>query len=152
MPETRRTFLAWSLHGLALASPAAAWAQDACRNRGSLDVLYCDNDGDLVADAPTDPAKLRNPSTLVFTYTPVEDPAVYENILRPFLDHLGKVTGKKIAVKEGPRRPGDPPELVAAADAVRAGLGWTPKYAELRPIIETAWKWHKAHPRGYADR
>lgn len=74
--------------------PAAA--QDACKSRGTLDTLYCDEDNDLVADAPKDPAKLKNPSTLVFTYTPVEDPAVYENILKPFIDHLSKVTGKRV--------------------------------------------------------
>ncbi|MGB3720156.1 MAG: phosphate/phosphite/phosphonate ABC transporter substrate-binding protein [Hyphomicrobiaceae bacterium] len=71
-------------------------AQDDCKSRGTLDVLYCDEDGDLVADPPKDPSKFRNPSTLVFTYTPVEDPAVYENILKPFTDHLAKVTGKRV--------------------------------------------------------
>jgi UDP-glucose-4-epimerase GalE len=62
------------------------------------------------------------------------------------------VTGKPIAVKEGPRRPGDPPALVAAADRARQVLGWEPRYAELRPIVETAWNWHRSHPRGYGDR
>ncbi|HEX5269588.1 MAG TPA: UDP-glucose 4-epimerase GalE [Gemmataceae bacterium] len=62
------------------------------------------------------------------------------------------VTGKSIAVKEGPRRPGDPPALVAAADRAREVLGWTPRYAELRPIVETAWNWQRTHPRGYGDR
>ena len=59
------------------------------------------------------------------------------------------VTGKAIAVKEGPRRPGDPPALVAAADTIRRELGWTPQYAELRPIVESAWNWHKKNPNGY---
>ena len=71
-------------------------AQDACKARGTLDARYCDEDGDLVADAPKDKSKLRDPSTLVFTYTPVEDPAVYANILKPFIDHLSKVTGKRV--------------------------------------------------------
>jgi UDP-glucose-4-epimerase GalE len=62
-----------------------------------------------------------------------------------------EVTGKKIAVKEGPRRPGDPPALVAAADKARHELGWQPRYTELREIVETAWKWHWTHPRGYDD-
>ena len=52
-------------------------------------------------------------------------------------------------MKEGPRRPGDPPALVAAADKIRRELGWPPRYTELRPIVETAWNWHKAHPSGY---
>ena len=62
-----------------------------------------------------------------------------------------EVTGKRIAVKEGPRRAGDPPELVAASDKVRRELGWSPRYTELRPIVETAWNWHKNHPDGYGD-
>ncbi len=74
---------------------ATAGAQE-CKSRGNLDALYCDENGDLVADTPKDKGKWKNPGTLVFTYTPVEDPAVYENIFKPFLDHLGKVTGKKI--------------------------------------------------------
>jgi UDP-glucose 4-epimerase len=60
-----------------------------------------------------------------------------------------EITGKKIAVKEGPRRPGDPPALVAASDKIRKELGWEPRYTDLRPIIETAWNWHKTHPNGY---
>jgi len=60
------------------------------------------------------------------------------------------VTGKPIAVVEAPRRPGDPPILVAAADKIRTRLGWSPKYPELRPIVESAWRWHRTHPNGYA--
>ncbi len=74
----------------------AAFAQDSCTNRGDLDALYCDNNKDLLADAPTDKSKWKNPSTLIFTYTPVEDPAKYENIFKPFTDHLGQCTGKKV--------------------------------------------------------
>ena len=53
-----------------------------------------------------------------------------------------EVTGKRVIVKEGPRRPGDPPVLVASSAKVQRELGWRPQYTELRPIIETAWKWH----------
>ena len=49
-----------------------------------------------MADTPTDPAKLKTPSTLVFTYTPVEDPAVYEDIFKPFTKHLSECTGKRV--------------------------------------------------------
>lgn len=80
----------------AFAFSATASAQDACKNRGDLDPMYCDDDANLVADTPKDPKKLKNPSTLVFTYTPVEDPAVYENVFRPFTDHLAKCTGKRV--------------------------------------------------------
>jgi UDP-glucose-4-epimerase GalE len=63
-----------------------------------------------------------------------------------------EVTGRKIAVKEGPRRAGDPPVLVAAATRATRELGWQPHYRELRPIIETAWNWHRNHPQGYGDK
>jgi phosphonate transport system substrate-binding protein len=73
-----------------------ASAQEACPSRGQLDDMYCDRDGDLVADLPTDPAKLKDPSTLVWAYTPVEDPAIYANVFKPFTDHLSQCTGKKL--------------------------------------------------------
>jgi phosphonate transport system substrate-binding protein len=76
------------------AVPAAA--QDACANRGQLDTMYCDANRDLVADAPTDPAKWRDPSALVWAYTPVEDPAVYANVFKPLTDHLSRCTGKRM--------------------------------------------------------
>lgn len=73
-----------------------AVAQDACKNRGQLDQNYCDEDRDLVADVPTDVAKQKDPSTLVFAYTPLEDPAVYQNLMKPFTDYLGTCTAKKV--------------------------------------------------------
>lgn len=81
-------------------APAAlaprAMAQDACPSRGQLDASYCDADGDLVADLPRDPARQRDPSTLVFAYTPVEDPAIYADLLKPFVEYLGSCTGKRV--------------------------------------------------------
>lgn len=74
---------------------SSAVAQDACPNRGQLDTPYCDANRDLVADVPTDRAKQRDPSTLVWAYTPVEDPAVYANIFKPFTEHLEKCVGKR---------------------------------------------------------
>lgn len=67
-----------------------------CTNRGVLDDKFCDVNNDLVADSPTDPSKLRDPSTLVFTYTPVEDPAVYKDAFADFTNHLSDITGKKV--------------------------------------------------------
>jgi phosphonate transport system substrate-binding protein len=58
--------------------------------------MYCDANKDLVADLPTDQKKWKNPSTIVFTYTPVEDPAVYENIFKPFTTHLAQCLDKKV--------------------------------------------------------
>ncbi len=64
--------------------------------RGTLDKRFCDRDGDLVADAPTDSKKWLAPETLIFAYTPVEDPAVYKEAWSDFLTHMEKVTGKKV--------------------------------------------------------
>jgi phosphonate transport system substrate-binding protein len=81
---------------LGVASFAALAQADDCKNRGQLDMLYCDENKDLVADTPKDSKRWKNPSTLVFTYTPVEDPAVYESIFKPFTDYLAKCTAKKV--------------------------------------------------------
>lgn len=61
-----------------------------------LDSRFQDNDGDLIADIPTDASALVDPSTLIFAYTPVEDPAVYAEVWRPFLEHMEAVTGRNV--------------------------------------------------------
>jgi UDP-glucose-4-epimerase GalE len=71
--------------------------------------------------------------------------------VREVIRVVEQLTGKKVPVKEGPRRPGDPPELVAASEKAQRELGWRPRYTDLGPIIETAWNWHRHHPRGYGD-
>lgn len=81
---------------LAVSFAAPASAQDTCSHRGQLDTLYCDDNNDLVADAPKDAKRWRDPSALVWAYTPVEDPAVYANIFKPFTDHLQTCTGKRV--------------------------------------------------------
>ena len=80
----------------AFSTAVPAYAADACKNRGELDAMYCDSNNDMVADTPSDPKKLKNPSTIVFTYTPVEDPAVYESIFKPFTTHLSSCLNKKV--------------------------------------------------------
>jgi UDP-glucose 4-epimerase len=70
--------------------------------------------------------------------------------VREVIDVCREVTGHPIPEVVGPRRPGDPPELVADAREAARVLGWTPQYQTLRPIVETAWNWHRQHPRGYA--
>jgi phosphonate transport system substrate-binding protein len=78
-----------SAAGLALlAAPALA--------EFALDSRYTDADGDLIADIPTDPAQWVDPETLIFAYTPVEDPAVYAEAWSDFLAHLEEVTGKPV--------------------------------------------------------
>jgi UDP-glucose 4-epimerase len=61
-----------------------------------------------------------------------------------------RVTGNEITAREEPRRAGDPPQLVAAADRAREELGWAPKHG-LDRMIADAWAWYQAHPDGYAD-
>lgn len=55
------------------------------------------------------------------------------------------VTGVDIGYRVGPRRAGDPPSLVGDAAKARSILGWSPRYTELRPIVETAWRYLNAH-------
>ena len=69
--------------------------------------------------------------------------------VREVIRTVEEVTGKKVTVKEGPRRPGDPPALVASSDKIQKELGWQPRYRDLRGIVETAWNWHRTHPRGF---
>ena len=61
-----------------------------------LDPRFTDNDGDLIADIPTDESEWVDPDTLIFAYTPVEDPAVYAEVWAGFLEHMEEVTGKPV--------------------------------------------------------
>jgi UDP-glucose 4-epimerase len=70
--------------------------------------------------------------------------------VREVISAAARVTGRKIAFTESPRRPGDPPVLVADSEKIRRELGWTPKYTSLEEIVQTAWSWHVANPNGYA--
>ncbi|TDO93938.1 phosphonate transport system substrate-binding protein [Halanaerobium saccharolyticum] len=65
-------------------------------NFGDLGEEFVDYDGDLVADLPADESKWINPDTLIFSYTPVEEPSVYKKAWSDFLDHLAEVTGKEV--------------------------------------------------------
>ncbi|WP_163578050.1 phosphate/phosphite/phosphonate ABC transporter substrate-binding protein [Halomonas faecis] len=84
-----------SLCSLTLLLSSAAMAQEDCP-RGDLDDIYCDRDGDLVADQPADESQWVDPDTLIFAYTPVEDPAIYADIWQPFIDHLEEVTERDV--------------------------------------------------------
>ena len=68
------------------------------------------------------------------------------------IETIKKVTGKKVASVDSPRRPGDPARLVASSEKIREELGWIPKYSDLETIVETAYQWHKKHPKGYNDK
>ncbi len=78
---------------LVQAAPASAQAD--CP-RGDLDERYCDRNDDLVADAPTDPSQWVDPDTLIFAFAPSRDPAVLREAWADFLEHMEKVTGKKV--------------------------------------------------------
>ena len=71
--------------------------------------------------------------------------------VRQVIETCEQVTGTKIPAVEKPRRPGDPPKLVAAATKAINELGWKPQFPKLVDIVSTAWAWHKKHPNGYAD-
>ena len=71
--------------------------------------------------------------------------------VREVIEAARAVTGKKIAVVEKPRRPGDPPRLIASSEKIRRELGWVPQFQSLPKILESAWQWHQKFPRGYED-
>lgn len=64
----------------------------------------------------------------------------------------GSVVGHAIPAVDAPRRAGDPATLVASSQKAKQLLGWTPRYTDIESIIETAWKWHSTHPKGFEDR
>ena len=71
--------------------------------------------------------------------------------VKEVIDACRAVTGKEIKAVEKARRPGDPPRLIAASDRIHSELGWTPRYQNIRAIVESAWAWHVKNPNGYGD-
>jgi len=69
--------------------------------------------------------------------------------VREVVEAVGRIAGRAVPVRVGPRRPGDPPRLVASAARIRSRLGFTPALSELDAIVETALRWRRDHPRGY---
>jgi len=69
--------------------------------------------------------------------------------VREVIEMAREVTGHSIPASEGARRPGDPAVLIASSEKIRRELGWEPRYPNLRDIVESAWRWHTAHPDGY---
>jgi UDP-glucose 4-epimerase len=61
-----------------------------------------------------------------------------------------QVTGNPIPTEEAPRRPGDPPMLVAAGDKIRRELGWKPTKPDIAGMVADAWEFARAHPSGYS--
>ncbi|MEY2573278.1 MAG: UDP-glucose 4-epimerase [Verrucomicrobiota bacterium] len=71
--------------------------------------------------------------------------------VREVVEAARKITGHAIPVVEKPRRPGDPPRLIADSKKAKSALGWRPEFQDLDTIIESAWKWHQKFPNGYGD-
>ena len=69
--------------------------------------------------------------------------------IREVVDSVERLTGRKVKVKIGPRRIGDPASLVASSDRLRSELGWKPRYSDLATIVTSAWEWKRRHPKGY---
>ncbi|WP_312363531.1 phosphate/phosphite/phosphonate ABC transporter substrate-binding protein [Ensifer sp.] len=91
-----RLLLAGIAFACLLLSAVPLAANAACATRADLDERYCDADKDYVADAPVDPAKWRDPQTLVWAYAPIEEPAVYAGLFKDFTTHLGTCLGRQI--------------------------------------------------------
>ena len=72
--------------------------------------------------------------------------------VREVIETVGKISDREILSVDSTRRPGDPARLVASSKKIREELGWAPDFPDLETIVETAWKWHKNHPRGYDDK
>ena len=71
--------------------------------------------------------------------------------VKQVIETARRITGCEIPAEEGPRRAGDPPQLVGDSRKAREVLGWDPRFAELDQIVESAWIWHQSHPNGYKE-
>jgi UDP-glucose 4-epimerase len=69
--------------------------------------------------------------------------------VREIVEAAREVTGHPIPARSAPRRPGDPPALVAAAHKATEELGWKLEHSEIHNVLRTAWNWHRSHPNGY---
>lgn len=91
--------------------------------------------------------KLSEPGTSLFYNLGTGTP----HSVREIIQAVEEVTGLKVPVVEADRRPGDPPALYADSTKAQTELGWTIQFPEVKDIIATAWKWHRAHPDGFDD-
>jgi phosphonate transport system substrate-binding protein len=69
---------------------------DTCKSRGDLDAIFCDANGDMTADVPTDEKRWKNPQSLLLTYSPQEDPATYEKMWSPYVSHMKTCTKRNV--------------------------------------------------------
>ncbi len=92
--------------------------------------------------------KLEKPGTALFYNLGTGKPVSVLEVIRT----VEEVSGLKVPFEDAPRRAGDPPALYADPRKARKELSWEVKHPDIRGIIETAWKWHKSHPHGYAKQ
>jgi UDP-glucose 4-epimerase len=71
--------------------------------------------------------------------------------VQEIIEACRKITGRKIDTIEKPRRPGDPPRLIASSEKIKKELGWQPQFQSLGAIIKSAWAWHQKFPHGYDE-
>jgi UDP-glucose 4-epimerase len=71
--------------------------------------------------------------------------------VREVIAAANEVTGIEIPTEDAPRRPGDPPQLVAAGDRIRSELGWKPEKPSIAGMVADAWEFARAHPDGYSE-
>lgn len=132
-----------------LFSTVSAFAAEDCP-RGDLDKGYCDRDGDMLADLPADKDEWLDPSTIIFSYTPVEDPAVWAGIWDRFLQHFRDVVGRKVVFFQVQN-------YAAQLEALRAGrlhvagvnAGSTPIAVNCAGFVPVAQMATPAGPWGY---
>lgn len=90
-----KTWITLAVAWLALTTVSHAYAADAgCKSRGDLDDLYCDENGNLTADAPRDPKALKDPKSILLSYSPQEDPATYEKMWTPYVNYMRQCVGR----------------------------------------------------------
>ncbi len=92
--------------------------------------------------------KLKKPGTQLYYNLGTGTP----NSVREVVAAVEKVSGKKVKVKLAPRRAGDPPALYADNRKALRELGWKIEYDSIESIVDTAWRWHSTHPRGFGDK
>ena len=71
--------------------------------------------------------------------------------VREVINVANEITGRKIPIKIGPRRAGDPAVLIASSEKIKRELGWSPQFQDLRKIVDSAWRWLQQHPSGYEE-
>lgn len=89
--------------------------------------------------------KLREPGTALFYNLGTGRP--YS--VREVIESVERVSGRQVPVREGPRRPGDPPALYADSSKAVRELNWVIEFPEIDAIVRTAWEWHARHPDGF---